>query len=102
MKDEKFYHALLQILFDAAGLRTLSEHSISHGRIDMIVEVPTCIYVIEVKLNQSAESALAQIEERKYYEAFLSYKKPIVLLGLAFQRTPKKFEVTAASKLINQ
>jgi hypothetical protein len=99
-KDENFYHALLQLLLDAIGLRPTSEQPISHGRLDMVLEVPTCIYIIEFKLNKSAEAALAQIEDRKYYEAYLGRKKPILLLGLAFQRTAKKFEITAASKIV--
>jgi hypothetical protein len=68
-------------------------------------------YKIEFKLNKSsssakatadkAEDALAQIKDRKYYEAFLDRKKPILLLGIAFQRTAKKFEITSASETIN-
>jgi hypothetical protein len=101
MNDEKFYHALLQILFDAGGLKVISEHSISHGRLDMVLEVPACIYIIGFKLNKSAQSALTQIKERKYYEAFLNQNKLIILLGLAFQRKPKKFDITAASETVN-
>jgi hypothetical protein len=99
-KDENFYHVVLQTLLDAIGLRPTSEHSISHGRLDMVLEVPACIYIIEFKLNKSADAALAQIKDRKYYEAFLNHKKPILLLGIAFQRTAKKFEITAASEMI--
>jgi hypothetical protein len=100
-KDENFYHAVLQLLFSAIGLRPTSELAISHGRLDMVLEVPACIYIIEFKLNKSAEVALAQIKNRTYYEAFLGRKKPILLLGIAFQRTAKKFEITAASETIS-
>jgi hypothetical protein len=99
-KDENFYHAVLQTLLDAIGLKPISEYAISHGRLDMVLEVPACIYIIEFKLNKSADAALAQIKDRKYYEAFLSRKKPIMLLGIAFQRTAKKFEITAASEIV--
>jgi hypothetical protein len=99
-KDENFYHAVLQILFDAIGLRPISEHAISHGRLDMVLEVPACMYIIEFKLNKPAKAALAQIKDRKYYEAFSDHKKPILLLGIAFQRTAKKFEITAASEIL--
>jgi hypothetical protein len=83
-KDENFYHATLQLLFDAIGLRPTSEQSISHGRLDMVLEVPACIYIIEFKLNKSSDAALAQIKDRKYYEAFSDHKKPLLLLGIAF------------------
>jgi hypothetical protein len=100
-KDENFYHTVLQTLLDAVGLKPISEHAISHGRLDMVLEVPACIYIIEFKLNKSSSAALAQIKDRKYYEAFLGHKKPILLLGIAFQRTAKRFEITAASEMVN-
>jgi len=70
----------------------------SHGRIDMVVELQSVNYVIELKFNQSAEKALAQIEDRKYYEALQYQNKPIILLGLNFHRKPKEFDITYASK----
>jgi len=47
-----------------------------------------------------AEKALQQIEDRKYYESLSYQNKPILLLGLAFQRQPKSFEITCASRLV--
>lgn len=95
---EKFYHSLLQIAFSASGIKAQSEYSTSHGRIDLVLELPEIIYIIETKLNESADAALAQIEERKYYEPFTLYHKKIVLLGLAFTRLPKHFDITFALK----
>ncbi len=101
IKEEKFYHGLLQVLFGAAGIKAYSEHQTSHARIDMVLELPALNYLIEVKFNESAEKALEQIEDRKYYEALLHQNKPILPLGLAFQRQPKAFEITYASRLIH-
>jgi hypothetical protein len=50
-KDENFYHVVLQTLLDAIGLKPTSEYAISHGRLDMVLEVSSCIYIIEFKLN---------------------------------------------------
>jgi len=96
MKEEKFYHGLLQVLFGAAGLKAYSEHMTSHARIDMVIELPAVNYLLEVKFNESAEKALEQIEDRKYYEALKYQNKPIILLGLAFHRQPKEFDITYA------
>lgn len=100
-KDEKSYHSMLQVLFGATGLKVYSEHLTSHGRIDMIIELPNLIYLIELKLNSSAEIALQQIEDRKYYEVLQYQHKPIVLLGLAFQRKEQLFEIEYLSKVID-
>ncbi len=98
--EEKFYHALLQVIFSSSGISAQSETSISHGRIDMVLELPARFYVIEVKLNSSAGKALAQIEARKYYEALSHHGKPIELLGLNFIRKPKEFEIEEAHKTV--
>ena len=66
----------------------------------MVIELPNRFYVIEVKFNVSATKALAQIEERKYYEALTHHGKPIELLGLNFRRKPKEFEIESAHKTI--
>jgi len=100
LKDEAFYHGLLQVLFGAAGINASSQIATSHGRIDMVLELPALIYIIEIKLNATAEKALKQIEEQQYYEALRYKNKPIVLLGLNFNRKPKKFDITYASKEI--
>jgi predicted AAA-ATPase/PD-(D/E)XK nuclease superfamily protein len=97
--NENFYHALLQAIFGACDIKSQSEIVTSHGRIDIVLELPSLLYVIEVKLNASAAVALAQIEERKYYESLVYHGKPIVLLGIAFERKPKTFEITYATKL---
>jgi hypothetical protein len=100
VKEEKFYHALLQVACGASGIKSQSEHSISHGRIDLVLYLSNVIYIIEIKLNDSAEVALEQIEQRRYYEAFLSYGKPITLLGLSFKREPKNFDLTYKVKYL--
>jgi hypothetical protein len=51
--------------------------------------------VVELKVNQSAESALAQIKERRYVEALRSYKadKPdgkILLVGVSYDKETKE------------
>ena len=97
---EQFYHSLLQVACYAAGLKVQSEYSTSHARIDLVLELPSKFYVIEVKFNESAEVALAQIEERRYYEPFLAFKKPITLLGLSFTKKPSDFTITYVTKEI--
>jgi Holliday junction resolvase-like predicted endonuclease len=98
MKQEKFYHALLQMACTVAGLNAQSEYSTSHGRIDLILNLSKLIYVIEIKFNDSAENALKQIEERRYYERLLDQNKKIILMGFNFKREPNNFDVTLAMK----
>jgi hypothetical protein len=100
MRAEKYYHSLFMMICIGAGIKAQSEYSTSHGRIDLILEFPKTIYVIEVKFNDTAANALAQIEERRYYDRFMNQDKRITLLGLAFKRTPKIFDITYVTKEI--
>jgi hypothetical protein len=100
-KEEKYYHSLLMMICIAAGIKAQSEYSTNVGRIDLIIQFPLHMYVIEIKFNNSAEQALTQIEERRYYERFIKEGKKIILLGLNFKKGPKKFDIEYAVKIIN-
>lgn len=100
IKSEEFYHTLFQTFFSACEIKTQSEVSRDHGRINLILDLPHLIYLIEIKFNASAKKALAQIEDRKYYEAFSKQGKQILLLGLNFEQLAKVFEITHAYKSV--
>jgi hypothetical protein len=88
------------MIFNLAGIKSQSEYSTNQGRIDLVIELPKKIYIVEVKFNDSPEYALAQIEERNYYQPFLSTGKALELVGLSFNKKPKKFEILYASKVV--
>jgi hypothetical protein len=99
-RDERDYHALLQMALTAAGLRPHAEYSTSHGRADIIIELPKMVYVIEVKLNVDPAIALAQIEQRKYYERFTAISKKVILLGISFITEKQTLDIQYAMKII--
>ncbi|MES2199051.1 MAG: AAA family ATPase [Chlamydiota bacterium] len=86
IKDEKFYHALLQTIFSAAGIDTESERLTSIGRMDIILKLPNVIYIIELKVNKPPEVGLEQIKTQKYYEPFLHIGLPIHAVAISFIR----------------
>lgn len=100
MEIEKFYHAILQGMCTTAGIKSQSEYSTSHGRIDLILDFAQTIYIIEIKFNKSAQEALKQIEERAYYKPFINQGKAIILLGLAFERSAKHFAIDYAMRTL--
>ncbi len=71
------------------------------GRIDMVLKTETHIYVFEIKFNGTAESALKQIEERKYYEKYLTHNKKIVLVGLSFTQEKERLGIDYQIKELN-
>lgn len=90
ISQEKYYHSLFQLICSLLDIEAQSEVSTDKGRIDLIIETKKYVYIFEVKLNANAQSAIKQIEERKYYERYLSKKKKITLIGISFSRTKRK------------
>lgn len=89
-KREALFHAVLHLTFSGIGLYTQSEVSTAKGRVDTLVHTEDRIYVIEFKLDASAESALAQIRERRYGNAFMGQDKEVIALGIRFDSTEKE------------
>lgn len=56
----------------------------SKGRADMVVWMPDAIYVMELKVNDTAESALRQIDEKGYAKPFATDGRKIVKIGIKF------------------
>ena len=83
---ERFVTTLFKAYFVATGASVLTEAHLQKGRADVVLDLRDEIYIIEFKTEESAEKALEQIKERRYY---LPYKeegsrKRIHLLGLRF------------------
>ncbi len=76
-QPEKFYHTAIHLLFTYMGLRAHSEVCTSDGRVDSMVETPTRFYILEFKLDRSAEEALEQIMQKKYYRSAWESGKPV-------------------------
>lgn len=81
---EKYYHTIFYLLFRTMGYRLNAEVTTNIGRIDAILELKDKILIFELKLNQTAEAALAQIHEKQYYAPFQNQGKVIHLFGVNF------------------
>ncbi len=81
---ESAVHAGFVCMMNMLEADIIAETATNKGRIDCILKCPNDIYVIEFKFNKSADDAIAQIKEKKYYEPYLRYGKTIRLLGINF------------------
>lgn len=79
---EKYYHSLLQLTCSILGVAAASEISTNKGRIDLVLTTSTHFYIFELKFQDSAQKALAQILEHKYYQKYQHQGKEVVLIGL--------------------
>lgn len=63
---ELHYQNVLFIVFKLIGFHVKAEYHTSQGRIDMVLQTNDFIYVMEFKLEGTAEEALHQINEKNY------------------------------------
>ena len=89
-KKEDFYHAIVHLHFRYLGMMNMdSEVCTSDGRMDAVVKTATHIYILEFKINKSAEIALQQIKDKAYPEKYLVENKEIVMIGINFDTRKK-------------
>lgn len=94
---EAHYQQMFYIIFSLLGLYVDVEVRTSRGRVDMVMRTSDTLYVVELKLNQSADAALRQIDLKNYPERFALCGLPIVKVGINFdkeQRTINDWVIT--------
>ena len=81
---EGHYQQMLYIIFSLLGAYVDMEVRTPMGRVDLVMRTATTLYVVELKLNQSAEAAMQQIDLRNYPERFALCGLPVVKVGINF------------------
>jgi len=92
-QKEGHLHSNIHVILKMLGFDIQSEETTNLGRIDAVIRFTNIVYIFEFK-NGKAKEALAQIEEKKYYEKFILDNKEIIGVGVGFgEKGIKKFEV---------
>lgn len=81
---ENYYHTIFYCLTTLMGLDVEAEYSTSEGFIDMLIKTADYIYIIELKINGTAQDAMTQIEEKHYSAPFASDQRKLIKIGLGF------------------
>ena len=62
--SEGFYEYTMYLIFSMLNVYTKTQIKCAGGRVDMVVWMPDAIYVFELKVGESAQAALRQIDEK--------------------------------------
>ena len=89
---ELHYQNVLFIVFRLAGLYTEVEYRTSRGRIDLVLKTREYIYVMEFKLDGSAEDAIKQIEDRQYALPFSKDSRKVYTIGVNFSSQTRNID----------
>ena len=82
--SEGHYQQMLYIIFSLMGFYLDVEVHTAKGRVDLVLHAPQALYIIEIKLNKSAEEAMEQIELKQYDKRFALLNLPVVKVGVNF------------------
>ena len=86
--NEGYFHSFFHVALTLIGMRPLSEVATSDGRIDMVIDCPKAIYIMEFKYSPNdkdlSNDALDQIKDKKYHQPFILQQKTIVGIGYSF------------------
>ena len=75
---------LLYVILTLLGRYVDAEVRTNKGPIDLVMQAAGTLYLMELKVGQSAETALQQIDLKQYPERFALSGLPIVRIGLNF------------------
>ena len=85
---ERYFHYTFYLIFRIISTYlVLTELQQSEGRADCIIETSNNIYIIEFKLDGTAEEALKQIEDKGYYRPYINDSRTIRKIGVSFSST---------------
>ena len=81
---EGFYEYTFYLIFSMLNVYVRTQVKVAGGRVDMVIFMPDTIYVMELKVGDSARHALEQIDARGYAKPYLTDVRQVVKVGIRF------------------
>ena len=89
---ELHYQNVLYIVCKLVGFYVKAEYHTSEGRVDMVLQTDKFIYIMEFKLNGTAEEALQQINDKHYSRPFETDSRKLFKIGVNFSAQTRNIE----------
>ncbi len=89
-KAELYFQNTLWALFKLLGLYVDVERHTNDGRMDILVQTKDYVYILELKIDQSADIALQQIEDKLYAKPFEGDGRTIYKVGVNFSSETRR------------
>ena len=86
---EHDFQITIYLIFKLLGQFTTAESYTNKGRIDCVVETNEIIYIFEFKVDEPVETAIKQINTKKYFEKYTASQKTIKTIGITFDSNSK-------------
>ena len=83
-QNEQMWQTICYVVLRSIGINVNGEVKTHDGRMDMVVELPNDIYIVEFKLDRPAAEAMEQIRGKDYAGKYALSGKRITLIGISF------------------
>ncbi|MCR4958256.1 MAG: ATP-binding protein [Prevotella sp.] len=94
--SEGHYQTMLYVVFSLLGRYVQMEVRTARGRIDMVLQTATDLYVMELKIDRPAAEALQQIDQKGYLLPFEQRGLRLHKVGISFsteERTLSEWQI---------
>ena len=92
ISSERSFQQAMYIRMELLGESVEAERHTSNGRIDLLLQTKDYIYIIELKIDNTADAALQQIEEKGYARPFVNDSRKIFKIGVSFSTANRRIE----------
>ena len=89
---EKDFQYAMYIIFELLGEYVQTEKQTSNGRIDILLQTKDYVYIMELKVDGSADEALKQIEEKGYDRPFSADPRRLFRIGVSFSSANRRID----------
>ena len=89
---EKNFQYAMYIIMELLGEYVQAERSTSNGRIDLLLQTKDYIYIVELKIDNTADAALQQIEDKGYAKPFVGDPRKLFKIGVSFSTSNRRIE----------
>ena len=90
--SEKNFQYAMYIIMELLGEYVQAERSTSNGRIDLLLQTKDYIYIVELKIDNTADAALQQIEDKGYARPFANDPRKLFKIGVSFSTENRRIE----------
>jgi len=93
---EGFYEYTMYLIFSMLNVYARTQIKCAGGRVDMVVWMPETVYVFELKVGDTAKSALQQINDKNYAIPYQTDGRRVVKVGVSMNaetRTVEEWEI---------
>lgn len=90
--DELYFQNTMYVMLKLMGQQVQVERHTSNGRIDVLIQTPKYVYIMELKRDKNPDDALDQIDEKGYDWPFLADGRKVFKMGANFSTKNHRLE----------